>query len=161
MLKNWHYFLFILSSVLTLGCNNLCKENGCNDKGYCYDGACICDKWYSGEDCSLQFNRHYEGDYIAELDERARVSIDSLKILVHHSIPNRIYALNGPYMDFVTDSTLMIPEQEVLIDSNWMTVVGSGKFNLNHLQFRFGEIGINDAMGDVVSIFSFSGKKLN
>ena len=144
-----------------MGCNNLCKDNDCNEKGYCYDGACICDKWYSGEECSLQFNRHYEGEYIAEVDEQSRVSFDSLRILSHHSIPNRIYALNGPYMDFVTDSTLMIPEQELFIDSNWITVMGSGKFDPDHLQFSYGKIGVYDPIGEVVSIFLFSGKKLN
>jgi hypothetical protein len=160
-MKTGHYLIFLISSIITVGCNNLCKDNDCNDTGYCYDGACICDKWYSGEDCSLQFNRHYEGEYRAEVDAQALLTMDSLRILAHHSIPNRIYTLNGPYMDFVTDSTLIIPEQDFLIDSNWILIRGSGKFDPNHLQYSFGEVDSYDATADASIIYTFNCKNID
>ena len=76
--RNLLSVLFV--TIITFGCNSNCKDVGCNDAGYCYDGACICDKWYSGESCSLLFNRHYEGTYISEANQMARIGIDSLII---------------------------------------------------------------------------------
>lgn len=157
-MKAVHLITLFISGLSLIGCNNLCKNIDCNEAGYCYDGACICDKWYSGEECDLMFNRHYQGLYIAEANENNRIKMDSLNVTYDEVIPNRLITDLGVYIDFVTDSTLVVPVQEVYIDSMMTIVEGSGKFGPNFLKFEFGKAGVSNTMELRTPIYSFNGK---
>ena len=153
----------ILSFLLGLGlgaCNDFCKETNCNDNGYCYEGACICDKWYSGEECDLMFNRNYEGMYVTEASPLSRMGADTLNIVAHSSIPNQVYANAGPYLEFVTDSTLVIPVQRIYSDSNWLTIEGKGKYGLDFIQFEYGLESNYDPEKTTTVQFYFKGNKI-
>ena len=156
--RNLLSFLFV--TIVTFGCNSNCKDVGCNDAGYCYDGACICDKWYNGESCSLLFNRHYEGTYISEANQMARIGIDSLIIQPDQNIANRITSLNGPFMDFVTDSTLAVPLQEIYINSQLISIQGKGKFGSDFISFDLKGLAALDSRKADSIVYSFTRNRL-
>lgn len=152
--------LCLFLGVMSQSCFDQCRKVDCNNSGYCYDGACICDKWYSGENCDLRFNRNYEGLFQSSMDLMARNEIDTIRFFAHQSIPNRVYTTGGLQIDFETDSTLIIPVQELIIDSMQFSIEGSGQFGLDFYEIEYGLSGEYDPLDSRTSIYNFSGTRV-
>jgi len=152
--------LYLFLGVMSQSCFDQCRKVDCNNSGYCYDGACICDKWYSGENCDLRFNRNYEGLFQSSMDLMARNEIDTIRFFAHQSIPNRVYTTGGLQIDFETDSTLIIPVQELIIDSMQFSIEGSGQFGLDFYEIEYGLSGEYDPLDSRTSIYNFSGTRV-
>lgn len=142
MIKSFH-FLFVFGIILVLNlssCSNRCKNVECNNQGICYEGECLCEKWYSGTDCSLSFNRNYAGVYYGEFlyenGQRLR-TLDSLELIASETRPNRLMHMNGLYMDFDSDSTLVIPMQRVIEETDTFYAAGSGKHISGRIYFSY------------------------
>lgn len=159
-LKANYLILCLFFGVMTQSCFDQCRKVDCNNSGYCYDGACICDKWYSGERCDLMFNRNYEGLYQSNTDLMARNEMDTIRFFAHQSIPNRVYTSGGLQIDFETDSTLIIHEQRLLIDSMAFSIEGSGKVGLDFYEIEYGLKGEYDPLDSRTSIYNFSGTRV-
>lgn len=165
MIKSIHFlFLFFALLVLsTSSCNNGCRNVTCNNKGICYEGECLCEKWYSGIDCSLKFNRNYAGIYYGEFlyenGQRYR-SKDSLELIASEIHPNRLMLLNGMYMEFDSDSTLVIPMQRIVEETDTFYAAGAGKHISGSIYFSYNHYAEFEptSAANYFSLTTFSGE---
>lgn len=121
------------------GCGDSCKRLNCENGSYCHEGECICAKWYSGDECQLFYNRNYEGDYVGEYtypEEQNRALPDIVTLTADEHIPNRVGLSTGIYLEFETDSTLVIPLQSV-VDYDTLVLSGEGKYGHDFLEFTY------------------------
>lgn len=133
----WCALLMLLMQLAS--CGDRCRS-GCENNSYCHEGECICTKWYSGEQCQLLYNRNYEGEFLGEKREAERSEQNRIYISADEEIPNRIYIESGLYLEFETDTSLVIPVQIFRIDSDTHVVTGSGNYSLNHIEFMLGPV---------------------
>lgn len=144
--------LLFLALMFT-ACDNGCASLDCKHDGSCYEGQCLCTKWYSGEECQLQFNRNYEGVYVGTYSEGDRSQLDNLEVEAHYNVPNRMVLPNGVYFEFVDESLLVIPRQQFFHDDDTLTIEGGGNYSSEALHFFFGLDSDSD------SLVSFSGTR--
>ncbi|MCO4806593.1 hypothetical protein OAA53_02255 [Salibacteraceae bacterium] len=135
------YLYLLLIVVSTLGaCKDNCRRISCENDSYCYDGACICSKWYSGDKCQLQFNRNYEGLYTGEATQGGRSVASTITLEADKDIPNRMYFTETAlYLEFETDSTFTIPEQDLVVINDTLIVYGDGMYTSDHIEFSYGQ----------------------
>lgn len=141
MWKNLTIVIGLLALLTLNACQRKCGDANCSDHGFCNDGECLCEKWYSGDSCELLFNRNYEGvyygEYTYENGMRMR-SLDSAVFAADVFIPNRlIEEYKGFYLYFETDSTLSIPEQTIRTPEDTLTIIGSGRYDVSTIQFEY------------------------
>ncbi|MEZ4722574.1 MAG: hypothetical protein R2813_11935 [Flavobacteriales bacterium] len=154
--------LLLLATLYTLeSCGDSCRRTNCGDSGYCYEGQCICTKWYSGERCQLLFNRNYEGQYFGDDEGVHGPKSLELNLEADQEIPNRMIVDYGFYMEFETDSTLTIPVQSLVLDKDTLVINGVGEYSLETLNLRFAEVKSDgeDFLSDEW-VFNFSGAKV-
>jgi len=131
--------LLALASLSICGCGDSCRKINCQNGGYCYDNACICEKWYSGDDCQLLYNRNYEGSYEGMSIESGRSVAKEIIVIADPNIPNRLRMQSGIYFDLETDSSFLIPQQEFKYDSLYITIIGEGRYDIGFIEFSYGE----------------------
>lgn len=122
------------------GCRDSCKKMDCINGSYCHEGECLCSKWYSGNDCGLQYNRNYEGKYSGEYTypgSENRPLKEVVPIAADAEIPNRMILASGIYFEFETDSTLLIPLQSVVDTGDTLVLSGSGKYGQDVIGFTY------------------------
>lgn len=131
----------------------------CENGGNCHEGACVCPKWYSGENCQLFYNRNYEGIYTSTDPHSSTES--KLVLTADAKEPNRLWAEEGYYLDFQTDSTLVIPEQSLVMDADTFEISGLGEYSMDHISLRFSEVLDPDALtsSPVRWLYKFTGDK--
>ncbi|GAB4384487.1 MAG: hypothetical protein Kow0075_16500 [Salibacteraceae bacterium] len=157
----------ILFSVLLLiaaGCGNRCDKVLCHNGGECFEGDCICSKWYSGEACDLMYNRNYTGTYLSERTSLSgNIVKDTITISAHSYIPNRLmideYEL---YFDFETDSTIVIPKQEWHMDSEaTVSITGYGEYSDMVFMLYFSELDVrSEGTSHSADVYAISATKL-
>lgn len=125
-------------SLMFWGCDN-CRKSKCQNDGYCYDGECICEKWYSGDDCQLLYNRNYEGRYKGVSYEDGRSVTKEINVIADLILPNRLHLQSGIYYDLETDSSFVIPAQSYTYNSDTITIVGDGHYDTGFISYSFNE----------------------
>jgi hypothetical protein len=135
------YLYLLLIVVLTLGaCKDNCRRISCENDSFCYDGTCICSKWYSGDKCQLLFNRNYEGVYTGESTQGGRSISSTITLGADAEIPNRMYLTESNlYLEFETDSTFVIPEQDLVVINDTLSIYGDGMYTSDHIEFTYGQ----------------------
>lgn len=130
----------------------------CLNDAYCIEGECFCQPWYSGEDCSLMFNRNYEGEFKGEYEESGLRGTSTLSFTPDPEKPNRIWLEGDIYFDFLNDSLLVIPTQTVVAEPVSQRYEGRGKYDLNHISFEYTMILQNEDRSEVQ--LTFEGTRL-
>jgi len=147
-----------LVMVLSLTSCGECRKIECENDGFCSDGECICTKWYSGESCELSYNRNYVGTYYGALDIENGVELrttDSLSF-TSGSKPNSLECEFGFELEFVSDSVLVIPAQELNTTTTTILYEGTGKYHSGYLNFSYDQTDLNS--GEVKHV-SFEGQR--
>lgn len=109
----------------------------CRNGGECFEGKCVCAKWFSGEECQLQYNRNYEGSYIGTYTDADRTAVETLLITADREIPNRLILPSGVYIEFVDEEVLTIPRQQLIEGEETIIVEGSGTYSTDRIQFSY------------------------
>lgn len=150
----------LMASFAWSSCQDSCRNLECGNGGYCYEGECICPKWYSGKKCDLLFNRNYEGLYEGTYADHER-SYPTELFIEADPIPNRLNLPTGVYMEFETDSTLVIPLQSVVDNQDTFLVMGEGSIALEVIDFTYREQQDTEG-GHVTSgrAYSFTGTRV-
>lgn len=160
------FHLYVLSMTVWLGflassCQDSCRQLECDNGGYCHEGECVCPKWYSGKTCQLQFNRNYEGTYRGSFSDHERSFAKEIAVEADPLIPNRLNLPSGVYLEFETDSTLLIPLQSVVEDNDTVIVLGQGSFKMSVLQYKYEvQNDAPDGLQPTGTSFSFSGERI-
>lgn len=135
---------------------NQCNKVDCQNGGLCSNGACLCEKWYSGENCGLLFNRNYDGNYYGKINSTDRNEHGVLKVFSDTIVPNRIVLDNGVYLEFQNDSQLVIPTQILALYNDTLPIVGSGEFKNDSLIFSYENQYLTRSV-----IYSFCGTRVD
>lgn len=150
-------FLVASCFLFLLGCGDVCRKLECENGGTCHDGICLCEKWYSGDDCSLFFNRNYEGRYEADSPQRSHVNY--LELVADDAVPNRLLITDGPYIEFYDDSTLTVPVQSFVFASDTVVITGDGRYYGEVIYVRYGEFVSGLSSDSMSLLFEFSGRR--
>lgn len=122
--------------LFSFGCNN-CRKLDCQNGAQCYEGECLCEKWYSGESCDLTFSRNYAGAYYGIIDSADRSYADTISFLSVQDIPNRLLIQTGIYAEFENDSQLIIPTQLLNYNNDTIPVQGFGSVREDLLSIQY------------------------
>jgi|GEM_PF-2333623 len=130
--------LLMLAGIGT-SCRNQCKQVVCENESACYDGECLCARWYSGETCELPFNRNYAGEYTLTFSGDGAGRLQHIQVIAaDEEVPNRMHLISeGIYFDFENDSLIVIPEQNVYYNEEVAMVSGSGEFTLSSIELKY------------------------
>lgn len=150
--------LFIVAAAsLAVACGK-CRDADCHNDGFCSEGECICQKWYSGESCDLEYNRNYVGTYYGTYEYSNGIeyrSIDSIVVREGEG-PNMLILESGLNLEFVTDSTLLVPEQILNTTNATYSIEGEGVYSINFLSFEY--IRVDEATQELSKV-RFEGQK--
>lgn len=156
-----HILWLLLLTAGLWSCGNVCRNVECANGGECFEGDCLCAKWYSGVNCKLSYNRNYEGEYKGEGMVDNRRSTITIELKADTGIANRMWIENGPYFNFETDSTLIFPTQQLTLDDDTLIISGSGTYGLDHMNLLYGSSEDDPLSGQPSKIiFNFSGERL-
>jgi len=151
------YFTLIL---IIYGCGDQCRKVDCRDNGSCFEGACICDKWYSGDSCQLAYNRNYEGVYVGVETKEGISNKTELVVKSSDDYANRLLIVDGIYFEFFNDSIISVPLQSVLSDSGEILVKGQGISSEGEIDFWYDiQTGTEDPLKSGESYYYFKGSR--
>jgi hypothetical protein len=138
-----HFLISLFAVIGVSACKDSCRKSHCENVSYCYNGECICAKWYSGDKCQLFFNRNYEGLYEGRETEGVRSTAVQYFLAADEKLPNRMNLEFEIYLDFDSDSTLVIPVQKFVDgkDTNWIS--GKGAYGIDFIAFQFGVFNLS------------------
>lgn len=166
-MHNFFHIILLIISLAIVGlfnaCSNRCAADDCNNRGFCYEGECLCDKWYSGQHCDLAFNRNYAGVYVGEAfyanGGRMR-NTDSLILEASQVFPNRLHEPEGMYLILENDSALIIPSQRIIQSGDTFWIEGTGRHEVGSINIeytRYSEINSEAQVTTPVGLIRFSG----
>ena len=131
------------------------------NNGNCYEGECICEKWYSGDQCELLFNRNYDGVFVGSYGSGNTLMPrrqDSIIVEADATIPNRLNIQNGFYYELLTDSSLVIPSQTVYESDAVVRFEGSGEYKSDWIRLEYKRT-TSVASGELEEFIIFTGSK--
>lgn len=141
--------------LTVFGCNN-CRKLECENGAECFEGDCLCEKWYSGEKCGLTFSRNYAGEYYGIIDSADRSLADTISFLSVEDIPNRLLIETGVYAEFENDSQLIIPTQLFALQNDTIPIAGFGSVKDDLLSIQYS----NQYESTRGVLFSFKGRRV-
>ena len=141
------------------GCNNPCRTLECENDGFCHEGECICQKWYSGDHCELKFNRNYAGKYYGRMVEANGAELrtnDTIELLAAYN-PNVLITSMGFDVEFDSDSSIVIEEQIVNTSNSNFEVEGTGKYDVDFILLDYSR---KDTESGHVTTVRFEGNRI-
>lgn len=105
------------------------------------------------------FSRNYEGQYQGNDAGTHGSAKLELGLTADEDIPNRMIVDYGFYLEFETDSTLIVPVQSLNLGNDTVTIQGLGEYSLESLSIRFAEIKSEGLLSDDW-LFNFTGIKV-
>jgi hypothetical protein len=147
--------------VMLSSCDRQCKKTECVNGGTCYEGECICEKWYSGDQCELFYNRNFDGVFVGSYGTGNSLlprRLDSIIVVADATIPNRLNIQNSFYYELVSDSSLIIPTQTVYSADHVIRIEGTGKYKTDWIRLEYFQTS-SDANGENTQTIIFSGSK--
>jgi hypothetical protein len=159
MTKQLFIVLFALATF-SVSCNKQCRKTDCHENGRCYEGECLCEKWYSGDECELLFNRNYDGIYKGSYRQQeglfGRIE-DSIIVDADQTIPNRLMVDQRFYYDIISDSSLIIPAQTIYTESDTLIVEGIGRYDADWIRLEYSQKPVR--ANGVEEQITFTGEK--
>ena len=159
MTKQIFTVLFALATF-SLSCNKQCRKTNCHENGRCYEGECICEKWHSGDECELLFNRNYDGIYKGSYRKQeglfGRIK-DSIIVDADPTIPNRLIVDQRFFYDIISDSSLIIPAQRVFAGTHTLIVEGIGRYDSDWIRLEYSQKFVSTST--VEEQMTFTGQK--
>ncbi len=156
-------YLTIFIVCLSLqSCDRQCTNTECFNNGSCYEGQCLCEKWYSGDQCELMFNRNYDGVYLGSFSTSSASlmseRLDSIVVIADDNIPNRLNIENSFYYELVSDTSIIIPSQRFYRSNELVQVEGYGSYNSELIKLSFIKMS-SSVYGQVEESIIFTGVK--
>lgn len=139
MWRNGFYIALLCMMGFVQGCSNPCRTQACENDGFCHEGECICQKWYSGEHCELKFNRNYAGKYFGRMVVENGMALrtnDTIELLAAYE-PNVLITSMGFDVVFDSDSSIIIAPQVVSTSDASYEVEGSGKYEVDYIELDY------------------------
>ncbi|GAB5540126.1 MAG: hypothetical protein Salg2KO_22290 [Salibacteraceae bacterium] len=112
----------------------------CGDNGYCLEGECVCDKWYSGPECRAAYNKDFEGEYFGTKTVATRGIQRSFTLEADRIVPNRMEIVEANiHLEFDSDTSFIIPLQGLIWEGDSLWVAGRGSYETEAIRFTLGE----------------------
>lgn len=142
-------------------CDRQCKKTECFNNGDCYEGECICEKWYSGDQCELFYNRNFDGVFVGSYSSGEALlprRQDSIVVEADAAVPNRLNIQTSFYYELISDSVLIIPMQAFYESDTLIRIEGSGQYNSDWLRLEYKRTSSTE-YGELEESIIFTGSK--